>query len=137
MPKITALDSVREGGQQWSATFECWDFQTGHLAEVDIFCGQFITTSAKVTPNGGLVNCLDIFTCRFRKKITRCLFPPWFLDLDGFFGVWDKKNGMFPPIFLLPVWGRNCTRKKVDSNVFWNFWDYQLFGNRCAGYLRP
>ena len=74
-----ALDSVREGGQQWSATFECWDFQTGHLAEVDIFCGQFITTSAKVTPNGGLVICLDIFTCRFRKKTLGVCFHHGFL----------------------------------------------------------
>ena len=79
------------------------------------------------------------------KKITRCLFPPWFFGLDGFFGVWDwnfkKKTALdVSPYLLLPVWGRNCTRKKVDSNLFWSFWDDQLFGNRCAGffwYLSP
>ncbi|CAL1126055.1 unnamed protein product [Cladocopium goreaui] len=30
MPSPATVDQfVREGGQQWSATFECWDFQTG------------------------------------------------------------------------------------------------------------
>lgn len=30
MPSPATVDKfVREGGQQWSATFECWDFQTG------------------------------------------------------------------------------------------------------------
>ena len=34
--------------------------------------------------------------------------------------------------FLLPIWEGTC--EKVDSKVFWEFWD-QLFGNRCAGFL--
>ncbi|CAK8998896.1 Uncharacterized protein SCF082_LOCUS5828 [Durusdinium trenchii] len=110
MPSPATVDQfLREGGQQWSATFECWDFQTG--PEGFPICDGF---DPKSLPDE--LGVWQVVSCPDGEEIIVPPLPNW--ELGRWDDSWacdtcmkDLKWAMQVGIFQEPRWYPGLTYK--------------------------